>query len=281
MKGKKRVFLITAMLLILLITLVSAMMSVEFYCDVTVSDCQTAHSYMSTLEDMYYLDMEVDFYQFPNEDYDSMTAALALECADIQGMFDEYKDALIDEMSYSRTNLKDVAVELGMGYANFSFCLDSRERGFMLQEDIDRGVSVGVDIIPTMFIQGEKLEGLYEYEDYEAVVKEKLGLDEAAIPEYVEEEVEEEEEEVIEIVIEETDCTGCLFDDLCLEPGVRKDGMYCEYDSTMQSQREEGSACDNNYECSSNVCEDNICDGEELSFFGRIINFFKNLYKIE
>ena len=280
MNGKKRVFLITGMLLILLLTLVSAKIGVEYYCDVTTNDCKTLEGYMNTLGNVYDLDVEVFFYQFPEEEYDSMTTALALECAEAQGMFDEYKDALIEENSYSRDNLKDVAVDLGIKYSNFSFCLDSREKGFKLQEDIDRGLNVGVEEIPTVFIHGERISGLVSYNEYEAAIKEKLGLNGVIMPEVEPIEIVEEEEP-IEIVFEDG-CTGCEYDDLCLNSGVREGNMYCGYDDIMRSQKEVGSECYEDHECLSNSCSESTCSNEEKpGFFGRILGFFKKIYMIE
>ncbi len=277
MKGKKRSILLISLIFIILITMVSAKIGIEYYCDVTKSECKSVDNSMTTLEDVYFIDVDVFFYQYPEEKTNSMLAALALECADAQGAFDEYKEVLVGDTSYLREDLKIIANDLDLAESNFSFCLDSRERAFKLNEDIERGENIGVTTNPTVFIHGEKLEGLMSYEEYEAIVKEKLGFDEVIVEE--EEEIIPEEE-IVEVVYTEEECSGCESDDLCLQIGVRKEGLFCGFTQLMETQKATGEVCENNYECSSNECIDSVCTGEEPGFFGRVLNWFKGFYSV-
>lgn len=70
---------------------------------------------------------------------------------------------------------------------------------------------------------------------------------------------------------EERDCrkNGCFENDRCYPFGYRKDERYCEekakvyassvYRSAFVNQSEEGEECNQNYECKTNICSDNIC----------------------
>lgn len=54
-------------------------------------------------------------------------------------------------------------------------------------------------------------------------------------------------------------CNGCISNDVCYPLGYRKEGNYCSDSKEFVSQKLEESACDNNFECSTNLCIDNQC----------------------
>lgn len=63
-----------------------------------------------------------------------------------------------------------------------------------------------------------------------------------------------------------TGCNGCLLEDgSCLDYGFRISrneiggAFYCDIGKTFKPQREEGSACQNNFECLSNQCSNGRC----------------------
>lgn len=71
-------------------------------------------------------------------------------------------------------------------------------------------------------------------------------------------------------------CNGCEHNDECIPVGVRKDARYCDTDRSMKDQKAGEVACDNNYECSSNVCVNNKCVSP--SFIDMIISWFTSLF---
>ena len=78
---------------------------------------------------------------------------------------------------------------------------------------------------------------------------------------------------------EELICTsGCEFNNDCVSVGYRKSGQYCAIGGEFVSQLEENSQCDNNFECSSNLCIDNQCISSSL--FQKILEWFRNLFGI-
>ena len=55
-------------------------------------------------------------------------------------------------------------------------------------------------------------------------------------------------------------CEGCInSDSSCIPFGTRIKTEYCSLNSSFENQKDEESNCDNNYECSTNVCADNKC----------------------
>jgi len=73
------------------------------------------------------------------------------------------------------------------------------------------------------------------------------------------------------------DCKyGCLYEGKCFPMGVRSNGLYCGDSLIMGSQKTADEKCENNFECSSNVCVSGKCI--DAGFLNKIINWFKKLF---
>ncbi len=72
-------------------------------------------------------------------------------------------------------------------------------------------------------------------------------------------------------------CSGC-FDknNNCLPYGTRTSTEFCNIDGKLADQKNEEQSCNNNYECSSNVCVNNECISQ--NFIQKIINWFRKLF---
>ena len=64
--------------------------------------------------------------------------------------------------------------------------------------------------------------------------------------------------------------------DTCDSIGLRKNGQYCSLDKIWLPQKETDKICDNNFECSSNVCVSGECISSSL--IQKIIAWFKRLF---
>jgi hypothetical protein len=74
----------------------------------------------------------------------------------------------------------------------------------------------------------------------------------------------------------EIQCNGCLVEEVCYPLGFRKAGQYCFDDFVFVDQSEEDVACDNNFECSSNLCLDSECISGGL--IRKIMNWVKGIF---
>ena len=63
----------------------------------------------------------------------------------------------------------------------------------------------------------------------------------------------------------------------CKEIGLRESGRYCSGDNIWQEQKGDDLSCENNFECSSNLCIDNQCVDSGL--FAKIIRWFQKLFR--
>ncbi len=85
-------------------------------------------------------------------------------------------------------------------------------------------------------------------------------------------------EELIDEEISEIEfiCNGCFQDKKCYPFGYRKSKQYCSEDSTFIEQFSEEEACENNFQCRSNVCVSEECVSSSL--IKKIFSFFVSMF---
>ncbi len=71
-------------------------------------------------------------------------------------------------------------------------------------------------------------------------------------------------------------CRDCEKDGKCYPFNYRKGGEYCSIEQEFLPQLEAESSCENNFECSSNLCIDSECLSGSL--WQKILRFFKRLF---
>ncbi len=70
--------------------------------------------------------------------------------------------------------------------------------------------------------------------------------------------------------------SGCNYNNKCVPIGTRANNQYCDIDLTMKSLKKSNNICQNNYECSTNVCVDDKCISSGL--IEKIINWIEKLF---
>lgn len=75
-------------------------------------------------------------------------------------------------------------------------------------------------------------------------------------------------------------CQGCELDSKCYPYGYRKEGKFCsDSNNLFIEQKQADSSCENNFECSTNICIDNQCISSGL--WQKFLNWFKRLFGAE
>ncbi|MBX4196920.1 hypothetical protein KW805_05020 [Candidatus Pacearchaeota archaeon] len=69
---------------------------------------------------------------------------------------------------------------------------------------------------------------------------------------------------------------SCPLDNKCYPFGYRKGSNYCADSGSFEAQVKGDSVCENNFQCSSNVCVSNKCVSE--GFIEKVMNWFKKLF---
>jgi predicted DsbA family dithiol-disulfide isomerase len=106
----------------------------------------------------------------------AMAAALAARCANEQGKFWQYRDALFaDQSKLEPADLKATASKLGLDTKKFDACYDSAKYAQEVQQDVSRGQMLGIDGTPAFFINGRPIFGARPFADFAEVIDEELA----------------------------------------------------------------------------------------------------------
>ena len=121
------------------------------------------------------------FKYYPFLGDESYYAAEAAECASDQGKFWEYHDLLFSRWqgegvgTFLPDPLKAYAAELSLDTQAFAACLDSRRHEATALADKRDGAQAGVKYTPTLFLNGQVISPMRDYEDLKTKIEEALN----------------------------------------------------------------------------------------------------------
>ena len=106
-------------------------------------------------------------------------AAEAAECANQQGAFWPYHDILYANQTgardqYSERRLIAFAEDIDLDVRDFRSRLSEGKSSAVVEQDADLASEMGVNATPTVFINGEKVEGSMPFEVYKEIIERKL-----------------------------------------------------------------------------------------------------------
>ncbi|MAU00589.1 MAG: hypothetical protein CL608_25880 [Anaerolineaceae bacterium] len=112
---------------------------------------------------------------------ESIRAAEAAACANEQGQFWPYHDTLFanqrgeNQGAFRDDTLQAFAAALGLDEAAFNACLDSGRYRDEVQAETAAGQERGVRSTPTLFINGEKVEGAIPFDQLQPMIEAALA----------------------------------------------------------------------------------------------------------
>jgi len=105
-------------------------------------------------------------------------AAEAAWCAQDQGKYFEYERVLYERqgaLSYTQSGLTDVAQQLGLDTGLFAQCMSNRAHRADLKDAADDAARRGVNSTPTFFINNQRMNGNYPYEEFQKMIEAELA----------------------------------------------------------------------------------------------------------
>jgi len=154
----------------------AAPVTIVEFADFECPFCGGFYPTLKLIEKNYADKVRLVYRQFPltNMHPNAQKAAEASLCANEQGRFWEYYDALFSDQSrLSVPALKQTAQTLGLNSAAFNTCLDSGKHAATIQKDRDEARKIGVSGTPTVFINGRLLGGR-SYAEVQEVIDDEL-----------------------------------------------------------------------------------------------------------
>lgn len=108
----------------------------------------------------------------------SMSAAIAANCANEQNKFIEYHNGLYGlqekENGFSRDNIMMIAQNLNLNIFKFNSCLGNGDIRKEVEQNTKEGKLAGVTGTPTIFINGIKISGAQGFSVYETIIEQEL-----------------------------------------------------------------------------------------------------------
>ncbi len=106
----------------------------------------------------------------------ALDAANGARCANDQGKFWQFRDALFaDQSKLTPADLKATAKKLGLNTAQFDACVDKAKYDSQVKSDEAAGEKLGVDGTPAFFIDGRPLTGAQPASKFEEIIDDELA----------------------------------------------------------------------------------------------------------
>jgi protein-disulfide isomerase len=138
--------------------------------------CERAEASLKAVREKYGDKIKLVFMDFPLPAHNhAMDAAKAARCANEQGKFWPYHDALFtDQSKLAPADLKATAKRLGLDSKRFDACVDSNKYEAAVLKDEKYGEQVGVDGTPTFYIDGRSLVGAQPFPQFAEIIDDEL-----------------------------------------------------------------------------------------------------------
>ncbi len=162
----------------------NAPIKIIIFTDLECPYCKILHTTLQQLMENYGNKVGLVFRHFPMSFHtNAQKEAEAAECVGkLSGSdkFWSFIDRIFERTTsngtgFALSGLSTLAVEIGVNKDQFNTCLNSGEFTAKIQADIHEGSSYGITGTPTIFINGQKVEGAVSYSQLKSVVDQ--GLD--------------------------------------------------------------------------------------------------------
>ena len=143
--------------------------------------CKRSHDYIKEIEKEHGDEFNLIFSNFPLDiecnkilrkqiHRFACEAAYAAACAGEQGKFWEYNDKLFDEQRrWVKEDFRTYAKGMFLDMQSFEACMLAPRTKKRIQDDIELGRKLGVSSTPTLFVNGYRVSGLIDVEQFEKI----------------------------------------------------------------------------------------------------------------
>lgn len=157
----------------------TATVTVVEFGDFQCAACATLADSLDVLVKTYPDDVRVVWKDMPNESAHELAtpSAIAAHCADRQGKFWEYHDALFERQSYlSESLFTQIAQDIELDVEKFQTCYDERDTLPIVKKDYEEGLALGITSTPTIYIGDQMLVGAVSTQDLVDLVAQILAV---------------------------------------------------------------------------------------------------------
>ncbi len=151
----------------------TAPITIVAFVDYDCPFCQRSHAAWRMLAKDYPEAVRLIVRDFPIPELhpEAVRPSLAARCAQKQGKFWSFHDALYQSMDQrSEEQLIALATRVGLEREAFQRCLTSGETRALVERDVQDGIAAGVSGTPAFFFNGKKIEGAMDRRMFAAVI---------------------------------------------------------------------------------------------------------------
>ena len=133
---------------------------IQEFSDFQCPACGTVSPEMESIARANLDKVRLEFHHFPLTQHENaFRAAIASECANLQGKFWEYgKLAFENQTNLAEDKLKEIATTIGLNTTSFNKCLDDNQTSGRVREDLKLGADLGVSYTPSFFVNGKLIQ---------------------------------------------------------------------------------------------------------------------------
>lgn len=144
------------------------------FVDYTNGDSVASEFTMKMLRQNYKNDIKF-IYKYYNSSNLSLELAMAAECAAAQEKFEKMHDIIFNNyLNLSSGIVFTLASEAGLRKDDFRLCMENELYRQSVLKDYQLAQKMKIDTIPTIYIGGERIEGLKDLTYYSEIIEEKL-----------------------------------------------------------------------------------------------------------
>jgi protein-disulfide isomerase len=155
----------------------NAPVTVVEFADFQCPFCKRSEDAVKAIREKYGDRVQLVFMDFPLTFHPhAMPAANAARCAEAQGKFWQYHDALFaDQAKLEPNDLKATAKTLGLDTGKFNACFEKNQYDQAIQKDLEEGHRLNVTGTPTFFIDGRELVGAQPTDSFVSIIDQELA----------------------------------------------------------------------------------------------------------
>jgi protein-disulfide isomerase len=137
--------------------------------------CRNSQPVIKQLLQHYGSSIRLIFKHLPLEIHsEAFGAATAAVCADQQGLFWKYHDALFNTDDLTSNALQKLSAKLGLAESNFKTCLESENSRNAVVADLAEARRLGLNSTPSFVINGRLVRGAHTLEEFLAIIDHEL-----------------------------------------------------------------------------------------------------------
>ncbi len=134
--------------------------------------CQKSYPVLKDIMERYDGVVQLAFKHFPVESLhpQALQAGMASACAQEQGKFWEYFDALFQQKKFDEDTLLLFADQLELNMEIFALCMSTGKYKQNIAQDVQDGIRIGIRGTPTFVLEDRKIEGALDKTMWDQII---------------------------------------------------------------------------------------------------------------